>query len=124
MDELLAYVAERVAPYKKLREIERVDEIPKSASGKILPPPSRGARRREGDRLVRRGGRRAALQKRRQVDHDFGGALVCGPVDGRGLLDDPLTEVIVPFCPDLIRRTSVAMSAGPSITVTEPDLTV
>ena len=35
-DELLAYVAERVAPYKKVRELEFVDEIPKSASGKIL----------------------------------------------------------------------------------------
>ncbi len=35
-DELLAYVAERVAPYKKLRRIEFVDEVPKSASGKIL----------------------------------------------------------------------------------------
>ena len=35
-DELLAYVAERVAPYKKVREVEFVDEIPKSASGKIL----------------------------------------------------------------------------------------
>jgi acyl-coenzyme A synthetase/AMP-(fatty) acid ligase len=35
-DELIAYVAERVAPYKKIREVEFVDEIPKSASGKIL----------------------------------------------------------------------------------------
>jgi acyl-CoA synthetase (AMP-forming)/AMP-acid ligase II len=35
-DELLAYVAEHVAPYKRIREIEFVDEIPKSASGKIL----------------------------------------------------------------------------------------
>ncbi|MFL5907467.1 MAG: AMP-binding enzyme, partial [Solirubrobacterales bacterium] len=35
-DELIAYVAERVAPYKRIREIEFVDEIPKSASGKIL----------------------------------------------------------------------------------------
>jgi acyl-CoA synthetase (AMP-forming)/AMP-acid ligase II len=35
-EELVAYVAERVAPYKKIREIERVPEIPKSASGKIL----------------------------------------------------------------------------------------
>jgi acyl-CoA synthetase (AMP-forming)/AMP-acid ligase II len=35
-DELLAYVADRVAPYKKLRRIEFVDEVPKSASGKIL----------------------------------------------------------------------------------------
>jgi acyl-CoA synthetase (AMP-forming)/AMP-acid ligase II len=35
-DELLSYVAERVAPYKKVREVEFVDEIPKSASGKIL----------------------------------------------------------------------------------------
>jgi acyl-coenzyme A synthetase/AMP-(fatty) acid ligase len=29
-------VAERVAPYKKIREIEIVTQIPKSASGKIL----------------------------------------------------------------------------------------
>jgi acyl-CoA synthetase (AMP-forming)/AMP-acid ligase II len=35
-DELMAYVADRVAPYKKVREVEFVDEIPKSASGKIL----------------------------------------------------------------------------------------
>ena len=34
--ELMAYVAERVAPYKRIREVELVDEIPKSASGKIL----------------------------------------------------------------------------------------
>jgi len=35
-DELMAYVAERVAHHKKVRELEFVDEIPKSASGKIL----------------------------------------------------------------------------------------
>jgi acyl-CoA synthetase (AMP-forming)/AMP-acid ligase II len=35
-DELIAYVSERVAPYKRIREVEFVDEIPKSASGKIL----------------------------------------------------------------------------------------
>jgi acyl-CoA synthetase (AMP-forming)/AMP-acid ligase II len=35
-DELMAYVAERVAPYKRVREVEFVDEVPKSASGKIL----------------------------------------------------------------------------------------
>ena len=34
--ELKAYVEERVAPYKKIRIIEFTDEIPKSASGKIL----------------------------------------------------------------------------------------
>jgi acyl-CoA synthetase (AMP-forming)/AMP-acid ligase II len=34
--ELLDYVADRVAPYKKLRRIEFVEEVPKSASGKIL----------------------------------------------------------------------------------------
>jgi acyl-coenzyme A synthetase/AMP-(fatty) acid ligase len=32
----MAYVAERVAPYKKVRHVEFVDEIPKAASGKIL----------------------------------------------------------------------------------------
>ena len=31
-----AFVAERVAPYKKLRDVEFVDAIPKSPSGKIL----------------------------------------------------------------------------------------
>jgi acyl-CoA synthetase (AMP-forming)/AMP-acid ligase II len=35
-EEIIAFVAERVAPYKKLRGLEIVDEIPKSASGKIL----------------------------------------------------------------------------------------
>jgi acyl-CoA synthetase (AMP-forming)/AMP-acid ligase II len=29
-------VAERVAPYKKIRFVEVIDQIPKSASGKIL----------------------------------------------------------------------------------------
>ena len=35
-EEIMAFVAERVAPYKKLRACEFVDEIPKSPSGKIL----------------------------------------------------------------------------------------
>jgi acyl-coenzyme A synthetase/AMP-(fatty) acid ligase len=32
----MAFVAEKVAPYKKIREVEYVTEIPKTASGKIL----------------------------------------------------------------------------------------
>jgi acyl-CoA synthetase (AMP-forming)/AMP-acid ligase II len=35
-DALMAWVAERVAPYKRIRAVEVVDEIPKSPSGKIL----------------------------------------------------------------------------------------
>jgi acyl-CoA synthetase (AMP-forming)/AMP-acid ligase II len=35
-DELKAFVAARVAPYKKIRLFERLDQIPKSPSGKIL----------------------------------------------------------------------------------------
>jgi acyl-coenzyme A synthetase/AMP-(fatty) acid ligase len=35
-DELMAWVAERVAPYKRVRAVELVGEIPRSASGKIL----------------------------------------------------------------------------------------
>ena len=35
-DELMDYVAEQVAPHKKIRLVEFVDEIPKSPSGKIL----------------------------------------------------------------------------------------
>jgi acyl-coenzyme A synthetase/AMP-(fatty) acid ligase len=34
--EIMAYVAERVAPYKKVRRLEFIDAIPKTASGKIL----------------------------------------------------------------------------------------
>lgn len=34
--EIMDYIAEKVAPYKKIREVEFVQEIPKSASGKIL----------------------------------------------------------------------------------------
>ncbi len=34
--EVMAYVAERVAPFKKVRIVEFVDEIPKAPSGKIL----------------------------------------------------------------------------------------
>ena len=32
----MAWVAEKVAPHKKVRRVGFVDEIPKSASGKIL----------------------------------------------------------------------------------------
>ena len=35
-EEVMAYVAERVAPYKRLRQVEITDAIPKSPSGKIL----------------------------------------------------------------------------------------
>jgi acyl-CoA synthetase (AMP-forming)/AMP-acid ligase II len=35
-DELMAWVAERVAPHKRIRRVERVDAIPCSPSGKIL----------------------------------------------------------------------------------------
>jgi acyl-CoA synthetase (AMP-forming)/AMP-acid ligase II len=35
-DEIMEFVAERVSPQKRIRLVERVDEIPKSPSGKIL----------------------------------------------------------------------------------------
>lgn len=35
-EEIMRYVAERVAPQKKIRAVEFLEEIPKSASGKIL----------------------------------------------------------------------------------------
>jgi acyl-CoA synthetase (AMP-forming)/AMP-acid ligase II len=35
-EEVTAFVAERVAPYKKVRAVELIDEIPKAPSGKIL----------------------------------------------------------------------------------------
>jgi acyl-CoA synthetase (AMP-forming)/AMP-acid ligase II len=36
LNEVLAFVAEKVAPYKKIRHIEIVEAIPKNPSGKIL----------------------------------------------------------------------------------------
>ena len=35
-DELMAYVAGRVAPYKKVRAVEFIEQIPKTSAGKIL----------------------------------------------------------------------------------------
>ena len=35
-DDVMGFVAERVAGFKKIREVEFIDEIPKSPSGKIL----------------------------------------------------------------------------------------
>jgi acyl-CoA synthetase (AMP-forming)/AMP-acid ligase II len=35
-EEVMAFVAERIAPHKKVRAVEFIDQIPKSASGKIL----------------------------------------------------------------------------------------
>jgi acyl-coenzyme A synthetase/AMP-(fatty) acid ligase len=35
-DEVMAFVARSVAPHKKVRRVEFIDAIPKSASGKII----------------------------------------------------------------------------------------
>lgn len=35
-EEVMAYVAERVAPHKKIRAVQFVDQLPKSATGKLL----------------------------------------------------------------------------------------
>jgi acyl-coenzyme A synthetase/AMP-(fatty) acid ligase len=35
-DEIMEFVAERVAPFKKLRYLDVIEQIPKSPSGKIL----------------------------------------------------------------------------------------
>jgi acyl-coenzyme A synthetase/AMP-(fatty) acid ligase len=35
-DAIMSWVAERVAPHKRIRHLEFIDQIPKSASGKIL----------------------------------------------------------------------------------------
>ena len=35
-EEVMSFVANNVAPHKKIRRVEFLDEIPKSAAGKIL----------------------------------------------------------------------------------------
>lgn len=35
-DDVMTFVADRIAPHKKVRVVEFIDQIPKSASGKIL----------------------------------------------------------------------------------------
>jgi acyl-coenzyme A synthetase/AMP-(fatty) acid ligase len=35
-DDVMSFVAGRIAPHKKVRVVEFLDEIPKSSSGKIL----------------------------------------------------------------------------------------
>ena len=35
-DELIAFVKERIADYKRVREVEFVEKVPRTASGKIL----------------------------------------------------------------------------------------
>lgn len=42
-DEVIAYVAEKVAPHKKVRMVDFIEAVPKSASGKILRKDLRGA---------------------------------------------------------------------------------
>ena len=42
-DDVMAYVAERVAPYKKVREVAFLSAVPRAASGKILRRDLRGA---------------------------------------------------------------------------------
>ncbi len=49
-DDVTAYVAERVAPYKKVRRVAFVTSVPRAASGKILRRELRALHAREGDR--------------------------------------------------------------------------
>jgi acyl-coenzyme A synthetase/AMP-(fatty) acid ligase len=35
-DELMSWVAERVAPYERIHRVELVDELPKNPTGKLL----------------------------------------------------------------------------------------
>ena len=63
-EELMAFVAARVAPYKKVRRLEFVDQIPKSASGKIL---RRVLVERERAAVLDRPGLRGAVHDRRSL---------------------------------------------------------
>lgn len=47
-DDVMSFVSENVAPYKKVRRVEFVDAIPKSTSGKILRKDLRAREKAEG----------------------------------------------------------------------------
>ncbi|MEP9385085.1 class I adenylate-forming enzyme family protein [Nocardioides sp. KR10-350] len=47
-EELMAYVAERVAPYSRIREVVLVDALPTSAAGKVLKTELRASYQRVG----------------------------------------------------------------------------
>ncbi|MHB6909147.1 4-coumarate--CoA ligase family protein [Streptomyces sp. DB-54] len=49
-DEIIAYVAERVAPYKKVRRVEFLDSVPRATTGKILRRELRARERSSTDR--------------------------------------------------------------------------
>ena len=51
-EEIMAYVAERVAPYKKIRVVEFIEKVPKSASGKILRRELIGGERATAERAT------------------------------------------------------------------------
>ena len=51
-EEIMAFVAERVAPHKKVRRLEFIDQIPKVPSGKIL---RRELVRREREAIAKTG---------------------------------------------------------------------
>jgi acyl-coenzyme A synthetase/AMP-(fatty) acid ligase len=53
----MSFVAERVAPHKKVRKVEFVEEIPKSPSGKILRRVLIERERQQAAALAREGGR-------------------------------------------------------------------
>ena len=46
--ELLAYRAEHLAPYKRLRDVRLTDSVPRSPAGKLLRRVLVGAERRDG----------------------------------------------------------------------------
>lgn len=49
-DEAIAYVAGRVAPYKKVRRVELLDSVPRATTGKILRRELRARERSSTDR--------------------------------------------------------------------------
>lgn len=63
-EELMAYVAERVAPYKKIRRVEFIGTVPRATSGKILRRELRGRERRNGARQEPQGSGRETRGQR------------------------------------------------------------
>ena len=113
-DEVMAFVAEQVAPHKKVRRVEFIDAIPKSTSGKIL---RKDLRARESPRSPDLGAALSCAKEaarphpRARSDHDcHPGVLQCADSVTTAARGDGLCQPSTPMpaSPGAVRRKRIA----------------